>query len=113
MSCLAATQQPRGARDGTMGVWQLADGTPVRQPLTGHTDGVQAVGALTDGTLVIVSGGDDGTVRVWRLADGASLRPPLWLPGAVRHIAMNGAIIVTAVGVDIAIHQPAFLQPVH
>jgi WD40 repeat protein len=31
-----------------------------------------AVGALPDGTPVIISGGRDGTVRVWRLADGTS-----------------------------------------
>ena len=37
--------------------------------------GAVAVGALPDGTPVIVSGGDDdGTVRVWRLADGAPVR---------------------------------------
>ena len=36
-----------------------------------------AVGALPDGTPVIVSGGDDGTVRVWRLADGTPVGEPL------------------------------------
>ncbi len=49
------------------------------QVLTGHTDGVTAVavGALPDGTPVIVSGGIDGTVRVWRLADGAPVGDPI------------------------------------
>src|SRR5262249_45421635 len=36
-----------------------------------------AVGALPDGTEVIVSGGADGTVRVWRLADGTPVGGPL------------------------------------
>ena len=49
------------------------------QVLTGHTGGVAAVavGALPDGTPVIVSGGGDGTVRVWRLADGTPVGEPL------------------------------------
>jgi WD40 repeat protein len=65
--------------DGTVRVWRLADGTPVGQPLTGHTGGVDAVavGALRDGTPVIVSGGEDGTVRRWRLEDGRPLGEPL------------------------------------
>ena len=68
-----------GGDDGTVRVWRLADGTPVGEPLTGHTDWVRAVavGALPDGTPVIVSGGDDGTVRVWRLADGTPVGEPL------------------------------------
>ena len=36
-----------------------------------------AVGALPDGTPVIVSGGGDGTVRVWRLADGTAVGDPI------------------------------------
>ena len=47
------------AYDGTVRVWRLADGTPVGEPLTGHSGRVSAVavGALPDGTPVIVSGG--------------------------------------------------------
>jgi len=51
------------------------------QVLTGHTGAVAAVavGALPDGTPVIVSSGgyNDGTVRVWRLADGTPVGEPL------------------------------------
>jgi len=36
-----------------------------------------AVGALPDGTPVIVSGGKDATVRVWRLAGGTRVGHPL------------------------------------
>ena len=49
------------------------------QVLTGHDREVSgvAVGALPDGTPVIISGGRDGTIRVWRLADGTPLGEPL------------------------------------
>ena len=97
-----------GGRDGTVRVWRLADGTPVGEPLTGHTGGVMAVavGALPDGTPVIVSGGRDGTVRVWRLADGTPLAHPLDLSEPVEGVALHGNVIVTAAGADIAVHQP-------
>ena len=65
-----------------------------------------AVGALPDGTPVIVSGGDDGTVRVWRLADGTPVAEPLDLSERVQGIAVHGNIIITAAGRDIAVHQP-------
>ena len=50
-----------------------------QQVFTGHGGWVNAVavGALPDGTAVIISGGDDGTVRVWRLADGTPVGEPL------------------------------------
>ena len=61
-----------------MRVWRLADGTLVGEPLTGHDGAVSAVavGALPDGTPVIVSGDTYGTVRVWRLADGTPVGKP-------------------------------------
>ena len=93
-------------------VWRLADGTPVGEPLPGHDDAVNAVavGALPDGTPVIVSGGDDGTVRVWRLADGTPLVPPLDLPESVCAVAVYGNVIVTAAGANISVHQPLSLR---
>jgi WD40 repeat protein len=89
-----------------------ADGTPVGKPL-GHTDWVTAVavGALPDGTPVIVGCGGDGTVRVWRLADGTPVVPPLELREPVRDVAVHGNIIVTAAGANIAIHQLTFQRP--
>jgi hypothetical protein len=65
-----------------------------------------AVGALPDGTLVMVSGDSYGTVRVWRLAHGALPLPPLELPEQVRYIVVHGDVIVVATGIDIAVHQP-------
>jgi WD40 repeat protein len=57
------------------------------QVLTADKAGVSgvAIGALPDGTPVIVSGGHDGTFRVWRLADGAPIGEPL-LTGQERGI---------------------------
>ena len=59
--------------------WSHGHRAAGHQVLTGHTGGVGAVavGALPDGTPVIVSGDGDGTVRVWRLADGAPVGEPL------------------------------------
>ena len=81
-----------GGEDRTVRVWRLADGTPVGQPLTGHTGSVTAVavGALPDGTPVAVSGGEDRTVRVWRLADGTPVGEPL--------TGHTGSVTAVAVG---------------
>ena len=99
-----------GGGDARVRVWRLADGTPVGEPLTGHAGGVVsrmvggakvttsrgvstlAVGALPDGTPVIVSGGTDGTVRVWRLADGAPVGEPLTGHDGGVHAVAVGAL---------------------
>ena len=59
--------------------WSHGHRATGHQVLTGHTGpvGAVAVGALPDGTAVIISGGGDGTVRVWRLADGTPVGEPL------------------------------------
>jgi WD40 repeat protein len=94
-------------------VWRAADGTPVGDPLAGHDGLVSsvAVGALPDGTPVIISGSRDGTVRVWRLADGIPLMPPLELPQSVHAVAVHGDVVITGAGADIAVHHPAFPRP--
>ena len=51
-----------------------------------------AVGALPDGTPVIVSGGRDCTVRVWRLADGAPVGEPLTGHGDAVYAVAVGAL---------------------
>ena len=82
------------------------------QVLTGNDRRVNAVavGALPDGTPVIVARGgreDDGLVRVCRLAE-APRSASAGLPESVRAVAVHGNVIVTAVGASIAVHQPAF-----
>ena len=64
-----------------------------------------AVGALPDGTPVIVSGGGDGTVRVWRLADGTPVGEPLTgHDGAVKAVAVgalpDGTPVIVSGGQD-------------
>jgi WD40 repeat protein len=72
-----------GGDDRTLRVWDLATGTPIGQPLTGHTGPVLAVatGEL-DGRPMAVSAGADGTLRVWGLTN---LRSPLvWVRNVLR-----------------------------
>jgi WD40 repeat protein len=75
--------------------------------LTGHTGAVAAVavGALPDGTPVIVSGGHDGTVRVWRLADGAPVGEPLtghtdWVTAVAAGALPDGTPVIVSGGHD-------------
>ena len=66
-----------GSDDGTVRVWDLATGTPVGDPFTGHGGRCTAVAAAElDGRPVVISGSDDGTVRVWDLATGAPVGDP-------------------------------------
>jgi len=83
--------------------------------MRGHAHSVAelAVGALPDGTTVIVSGGYDDTVRVWRLADGTPLAPPLDLPQWVGGVTVHGDVIITAAGANIAVHQPMLPRSVY
>jgi WD40 repeat protein len=63
-----------GGDDGTVWMWELADGSPIGEPLTAHDGPVSAVavGEL-DGRPVIVSGGSDRTMRASNLAGGDAL----------------------------------------
>jgi hypothetical protein len=67
-----------GGDDHTVRIWDLRDGMPIGQPLTGHTDSVTAVavGEL-DGQPIAVTGSDDHTVRIWDLTARAPLGRPL------------------------------------
>jgi len=100
-------------------VWRLARrplsrgfrvaGSPAGEPITGHPYGVNAVavGALPDGTPVIVSGGGvgDGTVRVCRLADGTSVGEPItghdgWVNAVAAGALPDGTPVIVSGGQD-------------
>jgi hypothetical protein len=59
------------------------------------------VGALPDGSPVVVSGGADGKLRVWRLADGAPVGKPITgHPGGVNAVATTAMPDATPVVVS-------------
>ena len=67
-----------GSSDQTIRVWNLATGTPVGAPITGHTQAVNAVAvAELDAQPVIISGSSDQTIRVWDLATGTPIGDPI------------------------------------
>ena len=66
-----------GSDDETVRVLDLATGSAVGDPFTGHDGPVNAVAAAElDGRPVVISGGRDGTVRVWDLATGSAVGGP-------------------------------------
>ncbi|RZM79573.1 substrate-binding domain-containing protein [Leptolyngbya iicbica] len=74
--------------DGTIRLWNLADGTQRGEPITGHQGAVRSLAVLPDGRFF--SGGADGTVRQWA-ADGTNIGEPLTVSGPVTAIATNAA----------------------
>jgi WD40 repeat protein len=67
-----------GGEDGIVRCWDVIDGGPVNEPLTGHTGRVAAVATgVSGGQALIVSAGDDGTLRRWDLADGTPIGEPV------------------------------------
>ena len=62
--------------DATVRVWDLATGTPIGDPLTGHTGSVEAVACtVLEGRPVAVTAGGDYAVRIWDLAAGTPIGP--------------------------------------
>jgi len=68
-----------GGRDATVRLWDPATGTPVGEPLTGHTSGVVAVCAVPGpgGRTLLATGSRDATVRLWDPATGTPVGEPL------------------------------------
>jgi WD40 repeat protein len=84
------------ASDGTVRIWKVTDGAPVRS-LTGHEGPVVSVAYAPDGQTLL-SGSADKTARLWRTADGSAVRTLSGHEGEVRSVAFSpdGQRIATA-----------------
>jgi WD40 repeat protein len=84
----------------TVGVWDMATGRPVGEPLEGQICvSSVAVGEL-EGRPVVISGGNSGTVRVWDLATGRTVSEPylgheVWVRSVAVGDLAGRAVIVT------------------
>jgi WD40 repeat protein len=87
------------ATDGTVRVWDLAEGRCLHV-LTGHDGEVTALAPAPDGRFTS-SGGEDGTVRVWDLETGRCLRVLEGHRGRVELLAASAdARTLLSVGAD-------------
>ena len=113
-----------GSNDKTVRVWDLATGTPIGAPFTGHTGSCRRWRPRSStGAPVVVSGGDDKTVRVWDLATGAPVGAPFTGHTkrlvAVTTAQLRGRTVVISGGRDDAVqvwdlaHQGAGRVAVH
>ena len=104
-----------------MRLWDPAAGTPVGDPLEGHTDWVYGVAAvpLPDGRVLLASAGDDGTVRLWDPAAGTPVGDPLeghtgWVKGVAAVPLPDGRVLLASAGYDrtVRLWDPATGTPV-
>ncbi|CAE6412529.1 unnamed protein product, partial [Rhizoctonia solani] len=70
------TRVAAGCNDDTVRIMNAHHGTPLLDPLQGHTGSVRSVAFSPDGKLV-ASGSLDQTVRVWNAYTGAAITGPL------------------------------------
>jgi WD40 repeat protein len=75
-------------------VWRLADGTSVGELQPGISVTSAAIGALPDGTpvIVLVSASPEDPVQVRRLADRTPVGKPLWEWGGIVKAVAVGAL---------------------
>jgi hypothetical protein len=68
--------------DGTVRLWQAADGQPVGTPMK-HEMGVSGAVFSADGQRIL-SWSEDGTVRLWQAVDGQPVGTPMKHKGGVK-----------------------------
>ncbi|KAB5589875.1 hypothetical protein CTheo_6676 [Ceratobasidium theobromae] len=69
------SQAAFGCLDGTVGVRNAYDGSPLIGPFKGHSDTVWSVAFSPDGTR-FVSGSNDRTIKIWNAQDGSLIGEP-------------------------------------
>jgi WD40 repeat protein len=76
------------AHDGAAHVWSAGDGTKVCT-VSGHSEWVLSVAltALSDGRIVLATGGKDRLARIWSARDGEALAEIEWHDGPVNSLA--------------------------
>ena len=83
--------------DGTLQIWNSETGTPIDEPLHGHTGAVLSVAYSLNGTQII-SGSDDNTILIWDSYTHATIKGPLrGHTGSICSVAysLNGTHIVS------------------
>ncbi|MFI7454409.1 trypsin-like peptidase domain-containing protein, partial [Nonomuraea sp. NPDC049714] len=81
------TRLASAGHDGTVRVWDVATGHPIRT-LTGHKGAVKSVAFSADGKR-LASASLDGTVRVWDAATGRQIRTLAGHTGPVTSVTFN------------------------
>ncbi|WP_433272751.1 TIR domain-containing protein [Actinosynnema sp. CS-041913] len=95
-----ATTLVTASDDGTVRLWNVADGTRIGEPLVGHVGPVYAAAFSPNGEI-LATGGGDHSVRLWHLPTRRQLAPPhLAHHGTVRSVAFSPDGRVLATGGD-------------
>jgi WD40 repeat protein len=91
-----------GSSDGTVRRWNATTGTPIGDPMTGHTGPVIALVTLSspDGSM-LASASNDGTIRRWNATTGTPVGDPMTgHTGSVTALAVwsspDGAVLASA-----------------
>ena len=78
-----------GSYDMTVRIWDAMSGTPIGEPLSGHSDWVLSVAISPDGAHVI-SSSFDKTARIWHVMSGVPISEPIQgHPSLLRSVAIS------------------------